>query len=164
MRHFDIGDKAVYPAHGVAEIVGMEQRDYAGSPQSVYVLKILESGLKIIVPLDNATAVGLREIISEDEAEEVYSILRSTDVSKDTQTWNRRYREYTEKIRTGSVFEIAEVLRDLCRLQNSKDLSYGERDMLGTARKLLVKELALAQHSTENEIEEEIKSIFHKAA
>lgn len=157
---FDVGDKAYYPVHGVAEVAAVEKRDIGGRSTSVYILKILESGLKIMVPTQNATAVGLREIMSSTEVTEVYTILRSKEGASDSQTWNRRYREYMEKIKTGSAFEIAEVLRDLCLLRNDKDLSFGERRMLETARGLLVKEIALAKKSSENEVEEEIEGIF----
>ncbi len=164
MALFQVGDKAVYPVHGVAEVVALETRAIDGRQASVYVLKILESGLKILVPTANAGTVGLREIISTKEVKEVYSILRSKEVARDTQTWNRRYREYMEKIKTGSVFEIAEVLRDLCLLRNSKDLSFGERRMLETARGLLVREIAVAKKTTETLVEEEIEQIFAVAA
>jgi CarD family transcriptional regulator len=161
---FEVGDKAVYPVHGVAEVVALEKRDIGGSQTSVYILKIVETGLKIMVPTTNASTVGLREIISSKEVKEVYAILKSKEVARDTQTWNRRYREYMEKIKTGSIFEIAEVLRDLSLLRASKDLSFGERRMLDTARGLLVKEIALAKRTTEDAIEREIETIFSSAA
>jgi CarD family transcriptional regulator len=162
--NFEVGDKAYYPVHGVAEVAAIERQLINGRQTSVYILKILESGLKIMVPTANATAVGLRGIMSSAEVQEVYSILRSREVASDNQTWNRRYREYMEKIKTGSAFEIAEVLRDLCVLRGNKDLSFGERRMLETARNLLVKEIALAKKSSEGEIEEEIEALFHKGA
>jgi CarD family transcriptional regulator len=161
---FEVGDKAVYPVHGVAEVVALEQRDIGGSKTSVYILKILETGMKIMVPTGNADAVGLREIIATDEVDEVYEILREKEIPRDTQTWNRRYREYMEKIKTGSVFEIAEVVRDLCQLRRVKDLSFGERRMLETARGLLVKEIALAKGASEDDVGEEIDAIFAEAA
>jgi CarD family transcriptional regulator len=105
--------------------------------------------------------VGLREIISEEDVKQVYTILREKDISVDSTTWNRRYREYMEKIKTGSVFEIAEVLRDLYLLKGDKDLSFGERKMLDTARSLLIKELSLARVCTEDEIESDLKKIFN---
>jgi len=163
-QQFQVGDKAVYPVHGVAEVVSLERRDIGGNDTSVYILKILETGLKIMVPTTNAGAVGLRELISSKQVKEVYAILKSRDVPRDTQTWNRRYREYMEKIKTGSVFEIAEVLRDLCVLRGSKDLSFGERRMLDTARNLLVKEIALAKGSSEDKVSAEIEAIFSQAA
>ena len=163
-QQFSVGDKAVYPVHGVAEVVGLEQRDIGGNTTSVYILKIVDTGLKIMVPTMNAGSVGLRDLITSKQVKEVYAILKSRDIPRDTQTWNRRYREYMEKIKTGSVFEIAEVLRDLCLLRNSKDLSFGERRMLETARGLLVREIAVAKRTTEHLVEAEIELIFAAAA
>ena len=135
---FRVGDLAVYPAHGVAQIIGVETREISSSKQTFYILKVLDTGLKIMVPTSNAGSVGLRDLITAKQVKEVYSILKSRDIPRDTQTWNRRYREYMEKIKTGSVFEIAEVLRDLCVLRLTKELSFGERKMLDTARSLLI--------------------------
>ena len=163
-QQFTVGDKAVYPVHGVAEVVALEQRDIGGNKTNVYILKIVDTGLKIMVPTMNAGSVGLRELISSKQVKEVYAILKSRDIPRDTQTWNRRYREYMEKIKTGSVFEIAEVLRDLSVLRATKDLSFGERKMLETARGLMVKELALAKGVTEDKISAEIDAIFAPAA
>lgn len=163
-QQFSVGDKAVYPVHGVAEVVALEHRDIGGSKTSVYILKILETGLKIMVPTTNAGSVGLRDLITSKQVKEVYAILKSRDIPRDTQTWNRRYREYMEKIKTGSVFEIAEVLRDLCLLRTTKDLSFGERKMLDTARGLLIKELAIAKGVTEDKIAADIDTIFAAAA
>jgi len=163
-QHFAVGDKAVYPVHGVTEVVALEQRDIGGNQTSVYILKVLDTGLKIMVPTTNAGSVGLRDLITSKQVKEVYAILRSRDVPRDTQTWNRRYREYMEKIKTGSVFEIAEVMRDLAVLRASKELSFGERRMLETARGLLVKELALAKGVPEDKVAGEIDAIFAQAA
>ena len=157
---FRVGDKAVYPAHGVAEITGIERREISGTEQIFYILRILENGMRIMVPMKNAAAVGLRAVVGKQEIKEVYDILRSKEVSVDGQTWNRRYREYMEKIKTGSVFEIAEVLRDLTLLKTDKDLSFGERKMLDTARNLLVKELAIAKNTKEEKIVRELDEIF----
>jgi CarD family transcriptional regulator len=163
-QQFAVGDKAVYPVHGVAEVVALEQRDIGGNKTPVYILKIIDTGMKIMVPTVNAGSVGLRDLITSKEVKEVYSILKSRDVPRDTQTWNRRYREYMEKIKTGSVFEIAEVLRDLCVLRTTKELSFGERKMLDTARGLLIKELALAKGVADDKIATEIDQIFQQAA
>jgi CarD family transcriptional regulator len=163
-QQFTVGDKAVYPVHGVAEVVALEQRDIGGNQTSVYVLKVVDTGLKIMVPTMNAVSVGLRELITAKQVKEVYAILKSRDIPRDTQTWNRRYREYMEKIKTGSVFEIAEVLRDLSVLRATKDLSFGERKMLETARGLMVKELAIAKGVPEDKISAEIDAIFAQAA
>jgi CarD family transcriptional regulator len=157
---FNVGDKAVYPSHGVAEVVGLETREIGGNKQTFYILRILETGMKVMIPTRNVAAVGLREVISDKEVKEVYNILKSKEIAVEGQTWNRRYREYMDKIKTGSVFEIAEVLRDLSLLKNGKDLSFGERRMLDTARQLLVKELAIAKGTKEAKIEQELDKIF----
>jgi CarD family transcriptional regulator len=164
LKHFSVGDKAVYPVHGVAEVMALEQRDIGGNKTNVYILKIIDTGMKIMVPTVNAGSVGLRDLITAKQVKEVYSILKARDIPRDTQTWNRRYREYMEKIKTGSVFEIAEVMRDLSVLRATKDLSFGERKMLDTARGLLIKELAIAKGVDEHKIGIEIEAIFAQAA
>ena len=159
---FKVGDKAVYPAHGVGEITSIESREISGQKQIFYILRILENGMKIMVQLKNAGSVGLRQVISRDKVREVISILKEKETSVgNSQTWNRRYREYMEKIKTGSVFEVAEVLRDLYLLKFDKELSFGERKMLDTARTLLVKELSIAKNVKEEQVEEELKHIFN---
>ncbi len=157
---FRVGDLAVYPAHGVAQITGIETREISSSKQTFYILKILDNGMKIMIPTKNAGAVGLRELIRADEVDEVFEILKSREISVEGQTWNRRYREYTEKIKTGSPLEIAKVLRDLLVLKGDKELSFGERKMLDTARSLLVKELSIARAHPEEKIIEELNTIF----
>jgi CarD family transcriptional regulator len=144
--------------------MALEQRDIGGTKTPVYILKILETGMKIMIPTINAGSVGLRDLITSKQVKEVISILKSRDIPRDTQTWNRRYREYMEKIKTGSVFEIAEVLRDLSVLRRTKELSFGERKMLDTARGLLIKELALAKGVGEDKIAAEVDAIFAQAA
>ena len=158
---FKIGDKAVYPAHGVGEVTAIEDREISGQCQTFYILRILENGMKIMIPTNNVRQVGLREVIGKDKVAKVFRILKETNLSVDTTTWNRRYREYMEKIKTGSVFEVAEVLRDLYLLKTDKDLSFCELKLLDTARSLLIKELAVAQSCDEEDIENEFKRIFH---
>jgi CarD family transcriptional regulator len=157
---FQVGDKAYYPVHGIAEVVALEKREIGPQTTAVYVLRIVDSGMKIMIPTGNADAVGLRPIMSTSDVGEVFSILRSTEMTSDNQTWNRRYREYMDKIKTGSAYEIAEVLRDLYLLRRNKDLSFGERRMLETARGLLVREMAIARKEAEPTIEAEIEAIF----
>jgi CarD family transcriptional regulator len=161
---FKVGDKAVYPGQGVGEVMGIEHKEVAGQRQSFYVLRILDNGMKIMIPMNKVNSVGLREIIGEKDVRRVYSILREKEVSVDSSTWNRRYREYMDKIKTGSVFEIAEVLRDLYLLRSDKDLSFGERKMLDTARSLLIKELAIAKDCDEQDVEADLKKIFNVTA
>jgi CarD family transcriptional regulator len=159
-KEFKVGDVAVYPAHGVGEVQSIETREIAGNKHKFYILKILDSGMTIMVPTGNVRNVGLREVINESETDIVYDILRERDISINEQTWNRRYREYMDKIKTGSIYEIAEVMRDLMLLRYEKELSFGERKMLDTARYLIVKELAISQDMAEEEISDEVDEIF----
>jgi len=157
---FKIGDNAVYPSHGVGVVRGIQEKDLGGRKKYFYVLQLLENGSTILIPTDKVKDVGLRSIIAKKDVSKIYRILKATEVAVDNQTWNRRYREYMEKIKTGSVYEIAEVLRDLYRLKTEKDLSFGERKMLDTAKTLLVKELSLAQQIKEEIVENELREIF----
>lgn len=157
---FKVGDLAVYPAQGVGVIEAIEYREVAGSKQKFYIMKVLGNGMKIMVPTDSTASVGLREVIPAEEIPKVYAILRNKNVTIDRQTWNRRYREYLEKIKTGSVFEIASVLRDLFILKIDKNLSFGERKMMDTAKNLLVKEISVASKSAETKIEQDLQTIF----
>ncbi|MBI2345651.1 MAG: CarD family transcriptional regulator [Deltaproteobacteria bacterium] len=157
---FKVGDIAVYPAHGVTKVHAIEHREFAGQKQKFYILKVMDNGMTIMVPTAKVKSVGLREVINEEQVDEVYRILRERDITIDNQTWNRRYREYMDKIKTGSVYEIAEVLRDLSLLRYEKELSFGERKMLDTARALLIKELAIAQEKEEPFVAAEIDRIF----
>lgn len=157
---FEIGDHAVYPGYGVGSIVAIETKEIMGAKCDFYIVLIIETGMKVMIPKTNISSVGLRPIISKDQAAKVIDILKEKDVRIDNQTWNRRYREYMEKIKTGSVFEIAAVLRDLFLLKVDKELSFGERKMLDTARSLLMKELSLAVKKEDLEREEEVRAIF----
>ena len=157
---FSEGDMAVYPAHGVGLIQAIETQTIGGVDQSFYVMKILDNDMTIMIPTATSDNVGLRAIISTDEVTEVIGILKERDIKINAQTWNRRYRDYMEKIKTGSVFEVAVVLRDLFLLKEDKELSYGERKMLDTAKSLLVKELSLAKHTEEEQVEQQIEKLF----
>ena len=128
--------------------------------QHFYVLRILDSDMRILVPVEKAEQVGLREVVQEDQIREVFNILKDKEVHVDKQTWNRRYRGFMEKIKTGSLFEVAEVFRDLYRLKETKTLSFGERRMLDTAKNLIVKELSVAKNTTEVKVEKELEKIF----
>ncbi len=157
---FKIGEKVVYPGHGVGIIERMQTRVVSGREQRFYMLRILDSQMTIMIPTDNVTSVGLRPVIGREMVAKVYRILRTKKIEVDQQTWNRRYREYTEKIKTGSVIEIAKVLRDLFVIKADKELSFGERKMLDTARNLLVKELSIASADPEEKIIQDLKNIF----
>ncbi len=157
---FQVGDLAVYPAHGVGVIEKIESQEISGCRQDFYVMRILDNNMLIMIPTTNVDHVGLRDIIAKTELPKLFSILKKRDVILDSQTWNRRYRDYMEKIKTGSVFEVAEVYRDLLILRFDKELSFGERKMLDTARTLLVKEISLAKEITESQVENDLDSIF----
>lgn len=160
--NFKVGEKAVYPAQGVGEIVSIETREIDGNKETFYVMKILKTESKIIIPIKKAQEAGLRKVISKEKLKDIYTILKSKDISPiSKKTWNRRYREYMDKIKTGSVFEVAEVIRDLSRLKSKKDLSFGERKMLDTAKSLLINELSIVKNTNEDLIVQEIKSIFN---
>ncbi|MEE8300163.1 MAG: CarD family transcriptional regulator [Desulfatiglandales bacterium] len=156
---FKVGDMAVYPAHGVGVIERIENREISGCQEDFYVMRILETKMIIMIPSSNAANVGLRQIIDQDEVSKIFSILKKRDISVDgNQTWNRRYRDYMDKIKSGSVFEVAEVYRDLTTIKQDKELSFGERKMLDTARGLLVKEISLAKNMKEEDVERDIRS------
>jgi CarD family transcriptional regulator len=126
-HQFKVGDKAVYPARGVAEIVAIEERDIGGNKMQFYILQILGNDPKsaagadkIMVPVSNAKNVGLRSLLSEEDITDIFEILNEEPVAFDNQTWNRRYRGFMDKIKTGSPFDAAEVMRDLYRLRCEK--------------------------------------------
>ncbi|MFH0813531.1 MAG: CarD family transcriptional regulator [Pseudomonadota bacterium] len=158
---FKVGDIAVYPAHGVGVIESIEDKEISGAENTFYMLRILNNNMRIMIPIKNTDAVGLREVISTEDVPKIYKILKEREVTIELQAWNRRYREYMEKIKTGSVFEVAQVFRDLFLLKMAKDLSYGERRILDMARSLLVKELAIAENAPEERIEQNIKGLFN---
>ena len=160
VQMFKIGDMAVYPAHGVGVIEKIETQEISGCQQDFYVMRILDNDMLIMIPTNNVGNVGLRDIIGQTEVTKLYSILEERDVILDSQTWNRRYREYMDKIKSGSAFEVAEVYRDLLILKLEKELSFGERKMLDTARGLLVKEISLAKKIEEEQVEEDLDRIF----
>jgi len=157
---FAEGDMAVYPAQGVGVIEAIINQNVAGQDQDFYVLKIFDNNMTIMIPTLTSDNVGLRAIIKKSEVKEVISILEMRNVEIGTQTWNRRYREYMEKIKTGSIHEVAAVLRDLFLLSVDKDLSYGERKMKDTAKRLLVKEISLAKKVDEEKISQTIDKMF----
>jgi CarD family transcriptional regulator len=161
LREFTVGDLAVYPAHGVGRIEAIESRVINGEKQNFYIMKVIENGMTIMIPTNNVNQVGLRDVISAEEIPEVYKVMNDREgVNAETQTWNRRYREYMDKIKTGSLFDVAEVYRDLSLLRFTKDLSFGERKLFDTAQALLVKELSIAKDVSEEAILVEIESFL----
>ncbi|MCF8044247.1 MAG: CarD family transcriptional regulator [Desulfarculaceae bacterium] len=160
MTEFCKGDLAVYPAHGVGCIESIESREINGENLNFYMMKIIENGMVIMIPTSNVKSVGLREVIREKDIPDVYKVMQEDADGTDNQTWNRRYREYMDKIKTGSIYDVATVFRDLFKLKLEKDLSFGERKLLDTAQNLLVQELSTAKDIDEEAMIKEIENLF----
>jgi CarD family transcriptional regulator len=160
---FQVGQLAVYPAHGVGRIESVQEREVSGTPSEFYIMRLIDTDMIIMIPTNNARNIGLRDVIDNQAVSQVYDILRSRPGRLNNQTWNRRYRDYMDKIKTGSPFRVAEVLRDLTLLKSEKDLSFGERKMLDTAKNLLIKELSLVNEKEETEIEAQLLELLGNA-
>jgi CarD family transcriptional regulator len=160
VHRFEVGDIAVHPKHGVGKVTAIEDKQLGGANGSCYVLQILDGDLRVFVPVEAAGRVGLRPVMKKKEAQGILDILRAPEVAVDMQPWNRRFRAYTEMLKSGLPTEIAKVLRDMYRLRFDKDLSFGERRLLDQARGLLIQELALARKVERTVIEAEIAQIF----
>jgi CarD family transcriptional regulator len=160
---FQVGQLAVYPAHGVGRIESVQEREVSGTPSEFYIMRLIDTDMIIMIPTNNARNIGLRDVIDNQAVSQVYDILRSRPGRLNNQTWNRRYRDYMDKIKTGSPFRVAEVLRDLTLLKTEKDLSFGERKMLDTAKNLLIKELSLVNDKEETEIEAHLQELLGNA-
>ena len=160
---FSIGDKAVHPAHGVGEITQIEERLIGSDKIDFYILKLLngKSGT-IRVALNAVDRVGLRQVMSRSAAKTVLAELKKDGMAVTSQPWNRRYREYTEMLKSGSPIKVAKVLRDLSKVRAEKgELSYGEKKLMEQARKLLITELALARRVREETIERDLEAILN---
>ena len=141
--------------------MAIERRVVNGEKHDFYIMKVIENGMTIMIPTNNVESVGLRDIIHKKEISKVYAVIKSRKGAiTDNQTWNRRYREYMDKIKTGSLYDVAEVFRDLFRLKLTKDLSFGERKLYDTAQTLLVTELSTARNTDEKTIISEMESLF----
>ncbi|HEX3043628.1 MAG TPA: CarD family transcriptional regulator [Bacillota bacterium] len=150
---FNIGDKVVYPMHGAGIIESIEEKEISGEKLRYYIIKLPMGEMKAMVPLNKVKEVGLRQVINEGEILRVLEVLRA-DSSTMPPNWNHRYRVNLEKIKSGSIFEVAEVVRNLLSRDREKGLSTGEKKMLENARRILVSELVLAKNVTENIMEE----------
>lgn len=150
---FKVGEVVVYPHHGAARIADIEQREMAGETLDYLVLQILQSDLEVRVPVKNTELVGVRDVVNEEGLQRVFSVLRETDV-EEAGNWSRRYKANQERLASGDINKVAEVVRDLWRRDQGKGLSAGEKRMLGKARQILVGELALAEPVDEAKVEE----------
>ena len=158
---FKVGDWAVYPAHGVAEVTGIESREVSGNTETFYMLRLLDTDRTIMVPLSKVPQVGLRPVVDRKDVPKVFDALRNSSISvSPKQAWNRRYRAYVEKLKNGTIYDIADVMKDLYMLRYEKSLSYGEKRLLETAKGLFVKEIAVATSQSEEEVEKAIEELF----
>lgn len=158
---FKIGDLAVYPAQGVGIIESIEAKEIGGEQRDFYILRIVDSDMTIMVPVTNANLVGLRTLIAKENIASIYHILEEKQGNGNgVASWSRRQREYNEKIKSGDLCEVASVLRELYLIREGKELSYGEKKVLELARKLLVKEIALAEGAEEDQVVERVERIF----
>lgn len=158
---FKIGDMAVYPTQGVGVIEDIESREFAGQSQNFYVLRIVGSDMRIMVPTGNVSNVGMRRLIDQKHITNVFDALAEPNDPGKIASWSRRQREYNDKLKTGDLLEVAEVLRDLYQISSAKELSYGEKKVLEQARKLLVTEVALAEGEKEDQVTKRLENIFH---
>ncbi|HHV38672.1 MAG TPA: CarD family transcriptional regulator [Tepidimicrobium sp.] len=149
---FNIGDKVVYPMHGAGIIEKIEEKEILGEKRKYYVMKMPIGDMKVMIPVDNIEEIGIREIITNDEMQKVLNILKD-DKTKMPQNWNRRYRMNMEKIKSGDIFEIASVVRNLILRDEEKALSTGERKMLNSAKQMLISELVLVSNMDQEETE-----------
>jgi CarD family transcriptional regulator len=155
---FNLGDHVVCPGHGVGQICSVETKELNGEQKNFYIIKVISNGMKVMIPVDSKE--GVRALMASIETNGVFDLLKDQNVKVDMSTWNRRHREYTLKVKTGSLFEIADVLRQLLLLKMTKKLSFGERKMLDQCKELIVKEIALSTGSPEGSISEKIDSLY----
>ena len=148
---FKVGDRVVYPMHGAGIIEAIEEKEILGQKRQYYVLRLPMGDIKLMIPTDNVEETGLREVISQEEVPKVLKVLRERKVTM-CSNWNRRYRANLEKIKSGNIYEVAEVVRNLVLREKEKGLSSGERRMLDSARQILISELVLAQGKEEEEV------------
>ena len=153
---FSVGDKIVYPMHGAGTIDSIEEKDILGEKQSYYILE-MPGEVKVMIPTATAEEHGIRSVINKEEAQKVMSVLEQDETEME-KNWNKRYRENMDKMKSGNIYEIADVVRNLSFKQKEKGLSTGEKKMLYNAKQILVSELVFAENSTQNEVEELIDS------
>ena len=153
---FNVGDKIVYPMHGAGTIDSIEEKDILGEKQAYYILK-MPGEVIVMIPTAKAEEVGVRNIINKDSADKVFKVL-AQDETEMEKNWNKRYRDNMEKMKSGDIYEIADVVRNLSFKQKEKGLSTGEKKMLNNAKQILVSELVLAEHASQEEVEEEVET------
>lgn len=156
---FNVGDKVVYPMHGAGIIEAIEEKEVLGQRKRYYIMKMPIGEMRVMIPMNNVQEIGLRQVIDDQGVRKVWEILQG-ETSKMSQNWNRRYRANMEKIKSGDIYEVAEVVRNLAIRDREKGLSTGERKMLDNARQILISELVLAQNSTEEQVEHTLEELL----
>ncbi|HHT73149.1 MAG TPA: CarD family transcriptional regulator [Firmicutes bacterium] len=156
---YNVGDNVVYPMHGAGVIEAIEEREVLGERQKYYIMALPIGDMKVMIPMDSVEEVGLRQVIDDEGVRRVYEILGGEKTTMSS-NWNRRYRANMEKIKSGDVFAVAEVVRNLTLRDQDKGLSTGERKMLETARQILISELVVASGSTEDEVNAKIAELL----
>lgn len=160
---FQIGDKVVYPMHGAGVIESIEEKEILGETRNYYVMRIPIGDMKVMVPMENVEGIGLRQVIEAECFDKVMDILSGlkSDMSAN---WNRRYRANMEKIKSGNIYEVAEVVRNLMLRDKERGLSSGEKRMLDYARQILVSELVLCRDTAADQVQSMIEEVFGGAA
>jgi len=156
---FHVGDKIVYPMHGAGIIESIEEKEILGKKESYYVVKMPIGEMKVMIPVKNCREIGIREVISKQDADKVFEILLDQRKSCSS-NWNKRYRENMMKIKSGNIFEVADVVRTLILREKEKGLSTGEKKMLNSAKQILISELVLAKGLDQDTIEGKINECF----
>lgn len=156
---FGIGDKVVYPMHGAGVIEAIEDREVLGEFRQYYVMHIPVGNMKVYIPMNNIEQLGIRQIISPTEVPEVFKILEN-ESQLPTLAWNRRYRANLERIKTGSIFSVAEVVRSLSEREHEKGLSAGEKKMYENAYQIMMSELVLVEDSHEEEMRQRLRGLL----
>lgn len=156
---FQVGSYAVCPGHGVGQICDIINKEFNDTNKEFYVVKILSSNMTVMIPTD--TLSNIRVLVKNDEIQEMYGLLTDHNITLDNSTWNRRYRDYMEKVKTGSLLEIAKVLRDLFLLKSKKNLSFSEKKMLTQCRDLISEEIAISKGLLKKDIDFKIDSYFN---
>jgi CarD family transcriptional regulator len=156
---FDVGDKVVYPHHGAATIEKREKKEAFGEKRDYLVLRLAYGDLTLMVPADNAEEIGLRDVINDEEVEEVFAVLRKKEARMPT-NWSRRFKNHVEKLKSGDIYQVAEVVRNLSIREADKGLSAGEKRMLARARQILVSELTFALNVDEEAAEARLDAVL----
>ncbi len=157
---FKIGDIVVYPGYGLGKIISIDEKVIEGKVYQAYVFKPVEKDTEIFIPMNSVQKIGLRPIISKERLKELYAILAREEIKITDGNWNKRYREYTEKLKSGDIFILASLVRELFELSKRKNLSFGEKKIYEKAKELLVLELAYCENCSPFEIEKKVRELL----